>query len=223
MEKVVLKATRRSVVGKQVKALRRAGELPAVLYGYKLEPLAISLNSHDTEMALRYTTASSLVTVEVDGTEYPTLIRERQRDAIKGIMIHLDFQAVSMTEKIRTNVGVQLHGTAPAVKELNAVLVTGLTELEVESFPQDLPERFTVDISSLANIGDGIYVRDLVLPDRVEMISSADEMLVLATLAKEEAVEEEVEKVAEELVEEGAEPDVIEKGKKEDEAGEGDG
>ncbi|NCP16851.1 50S ribosomal protein L25, partial [bacterium] len=99
--------------------------------------------------------------------------------------------------------------------DFNAVLVTSLDELEVECFPQDLPARITVDISSLANVGDGIHVRDIVLSDKVKILEDPDEMIVVATAARaEEVVEVAAEAVAGEVV---TEPEVIEKGKKEEE------
>ncbi|MBM3153057.1 MAG: hypothetical protein FJZ96_12795, partial [Chloroflexi bacterium] len=103
-------------------------------------------------------------------------------------------------------------GVSPAVKDFNAVLVAGLDSLEVECFPQDLPERIKVDISVLAVIGNGVHVRDIVLSDKVTVLDQPDEMIVLATAPKVEAVVEEAVTVAEE-----AEPEVIEKGKKEEE------
>lgn len=215
MEKVVIKAKKRSVTGKQVRALRRTGELPAIIYGYNMKPVNISLNAHDATQVLNRTTASSLVNVELDGKQYPTLVRERQRNPIKDTYVHVDFQVVSMTEKIRANVAVQLSGLSPAVKDFNAILVSGLSELEVEALPQDLPERIVVDISGILKIGDGIHVRDIVVADEVKVLSSPSEMLVQATAPKAEVVEEVVPEVAE--VVEGAEPEVVEKGKKEEE------
>jgi large subunit ribosomal protein L25 len=215
MEKVVIKAAKRSVIGKQVRALRRAGELPAVIYGYNMEPVNISLNAHDATQVLNHTTASSLITIELDGREYPTLVRERQRNPVKDVFVHIDFQVVSMTEKIRAKVAVQLTGLSPAVKDFNAILVTGYSELEVEALPQDLPERIVVDISNVLKIGDGIRVRDLVVADEVKVLSNPNEMLVQATAPKAEVVEEVVPEVVEAV--EGAEPEVVEKGKKEEE------
>jgi large subunit ribosomal protein L25 len=216
MEKVVIKATHRNVTGKQVRALRRAGELPGVVYGHNVAPIAISMNARDASRILYHLTSSSLVTIDLEGKEYPSLVREKQRNYVKGNVIHVDFQVVSLTEKIRANVGIELTGLSPAVKDFNAVLVTGLTELEVEAFPQDLPERVTVDISSMLNIGDGIHVRDIVVSDKVLVLDEPEEMIVLATAAKEE-VEEVVAPEAEVVAEEVAEPEVIEKGKKEEE------
>lgn len=219
MEKVVLKASKRTVTGKQVKALRRAGELPAILYGYNMDPVNISLNAHDATILLNRTTASSLVTIDLDGKEYPTLVREKQRNPVKSTYVHIDFQAVSMTEKIRANVAIQISGLSPAVKDFNAVLVNGLSELEVEALPQDLPQKIVVDISSMLKIGDGIHVRDIVVSDKVKLLDEMNEMIVLATAPKAEVEEVVTPEVA--AVEEGAEPEVVEKGKKEEEPAEG--
>ena len=218
MEKVIIKATQRSITGKQVRALRRAGELPAIIYGYNLDPVNISLNAHEATRVLNHLTASSLVTIDLDGKEYPTLVRERQRNPVKSTYVHIDFQVVSLTEKIRANVSVTLSGLSPAVKDFNAVLVTGLNELECEALPQDLPERITVDIATILKIGDGIHVRDIIVSDKVKILTNPSEMLVLATAPKAE-VEEVVTPVVGEVAE-GTEPEVLEKGKKEEEGAE---
>src|SRR5512134_1335375 len=132
MEKVVLNATKRDVVGKQVKALRREGKLPAVIYGRHTEPININLDAHSAALTLGKLTSSSLVTINVDGAEYPALVREKQRDYIKNRLLHVDFLAVSLTEKIRTNVSVHFVGVSAAVKDYNAVLVHNLEQLEIE-------------------------------------------------------------------------------------------
>src|SRR5512134_613067 len=161
MEKVVLKAEKRDVIGKQVKAMRRAGKLPAVVYGRHTDPISIVLDSHSASLVLGRLTSSSLVTIALDGQEFPALIREKQRDYIKNRLLHVDFLAVSLTENIRASVSVNFVGVSPAVKDYNAVLVTNLQSLEVECLPTDLPERIEVDISTLDRPGDGIRVKDV--------------------------------------------------------------
>jgi large subunit ribosomal protein L25 len=214
MEKAVIHAEKRSVTGKQVRALRREGKLPAVIYGYGIDPLSIVLDARDASRTLAKASSSTLVTIELAGKQYPTLVREKQLDFIRNSLIHVDFMAVSMTEKITANVRVHMEGLAPAVKDFGAILVTGLTELEVECLANDLPERFVVDVSVLAAIGDGVYVRDVTPPANVEILDDPEGMIVVATAAAVEEVEEvEVAPVGEE----GVEPEVIEKGKKEEE------
>lgn len=208
MEKVVISATRRTVTGKKVGALRREGKLPGVIYGHHVEPIAILMDSREATRTLATLTGSSLVTINVDGKEYATLVREKQHDYIKNALIHVDFLAVSLTEKIRAEVTIDLTGIAPAVKDFSAMIVHNISALEVECLPQDLPESFVVDLSSLTKIGDAVYVRDIPAPAKVEILTHPDEIIVVATATKEE--------VEVEAVEGAAEPEVIERGKKEE-------
>lgn len=225
MEKVVLKATKRDVSGKQVNAMRRSGRLPAVIYGRRTEPVKISLDSHDASLALSKIGSSSLITIDVDGKEYPALVRERQRDYIRDRLIHVDFLAVSLTEKIRAQVRIELAGVSSAVKDSDAVLVTGLHSLSVECLPADLPESITVDIGPLAKVGDSIHVRDVSLGDKVQILDDPEDMIVNATYAKIEVEEAPVAAAAEGVVApeaEAVEPELsVERGKKEEEVPEG--
>jgi large subunit ribosomal protein L25 len=218
MDKAVLKAEKRDVTGKQVKALRREGKLPAVIYGRHTEPISILLNTHDASLTLGKITSSSLVTIQLDGKEYPTLVREKQRDYIKNNLLHVDFLAVSLTETIRASVVVNFVGVSGAVKDFNAVLVTNLQSLEVECLPTDLPERIDVDISALERPGDGIRVRDVKVSDKVQILNDPDTMVAVATFAKveEEAVAVPGAEGAAPAAE--AEPELaVERGKKEEE------
>ncbi len=188
MEKVVLKASKRNVTGKQVKALRRAGQLPAVIYGRHVEqPVSISLEAHSAELAFAKLTSSTLVTIDVEGEEYTAIVREKQRNYIKGNITHVDFLALDLNEKIRTKVRLVFVGLSPAVKDYSAVLVHRMEALEVECLPGDLPERITVDVSSLREIGNNIHVREISLPESVAVIDDPDDVVIVATVVKEEA------------------------------------
>ncbi len=210
MEKLVIQATRRSVTGKKVGALRRDGKLPGILYGYQIDSTPILMELREASRVLAHASSSQLITINLDGKEFATLVREKQRDFIKGTLLHVDFQVVSLTEKIRTSVGIELSGTSPAVKDFNGVIVQELDEVEVEALPQDLPDKFVVDISGLTKIGDAVFVRDLNVPSSIEILNEPDEVVVIVTGAAPEISEEEVS-------EEISEPEVIERGKKEEE------
>ena len=214
MEKVVIHATKRTVIGKQVSALRRAAKLPGVIYGHKMDPLPITMELKESTRVLNTTTSSSVITINLDGTEYAALVREKQRDYLKNRFIHVDFQAVSQTEKIRAEVDIVMVGHAPAVKDYNGVVVEGVKTVHVEALPKDLPEKFTVDLSSLAQIGDSITLSNIEIPEGVTILDPMEEMIILITAPAAEEVEE----VATE--EGGDEPEVIEKGKKEEEGDE---
>ena len=215
MSNIVVQAEFREVVGKKVNRLRREGKLPAVIYGNKIDTKVISMDFREASKALTGLSSSSLVEIQLDGKSHTVIVREKQMDFIRDEIIHVDFQEVSLTEKLRASVVVRTEGEAPALEELDSMLVTGLTEIEVEAFPQDLPESFTVDVSGLKNVGDSITVKDIPTLKNVEILSDPDEMLILVTstfIAEEPSEEEE-----EGLIVEGEEPEIIEKGKKEDE------
>ncbi len=213
MEQVVLKAERRTVTGKQVKQLRRAGKLPAVLYGKHIAPVPLTLDYRSAEKALRGLSTSTLVILELEGTRHTAVVRERQKDYIKGTLLHVDFQALSLTEKMRAEVPIELEGEAPAVKAYGGVLVQTLESVEIESLPGDMPERLIVNLGALAEIGDSITVSDLVLPPNVKVLEDPDEAIVVVTAPRSE---EEVE-AASGVAEAEAEPEVIAKGKAEEE------
>jgi len=209
MAKESIKASHRTVTGKQVGALRRQGQLPGVIYGHHMAPTPIQMDLKEASHVLNTITGSSLLTIDLEGKSLSVLVREKQRNYIRNSYTHIDFQAVSLTEKLRTKVTIELTGVSPAVKDFNGYVITNMNELEVECFPQDLPERITVDISSLKKIGDMILVSSVPVSDKVTVLSTADEAIVVVTSNKEEA-EETPAASAEE-------PEVIEKGKKEEE------
>jgi len=221
MEKVVLKASKRNRTGSHVKSLRRDGKLPAVIYGRHTEPVNISLDAHSATLALSKASSSTLVNIELDGKEFPTLVREKQRDYIKNRLIHVDFLAVSLDEKLRANVTLQFKGVSVAVKDYNAVFVHNIEQFHVECLPGDLPEFIEVDISTLMRPGDGIRVKDVVVPDKVHVLDDPDVMVCVAAAPK---VEEEVRPTAEgEAVAAptATEPELsVERGKKEEEGDE---
>ena len=210
MEKVVIKASKRDVLGKKVGQLRREGKMPGVVYGHHIEPIAIVMDAREVTRSMIGLTPSSIVTLDIDGEKHAALIRERQRDYLRNRFIHIDFQAVSTTEKIRTRIEVFLEGNAPAVKNYNGIVLHEKEFNEVEALPAHLPERFVLDISGLENIGDMIRISDMNISDDVTVFDDANDVIVSISGVKEEAEEEETA---------GAdEPEVVEKGKKEEEA-----
>jgi large subunit ribosomal protein L25 len=213
MDKQVIKASLRTVTGKQVGQLRRKGILPGVLYGHNTQPTAISMNLRDASKVLANLTGSSLVDIDVDGKKTSVLVREKQKDYIRGTLLHVDFQAVSLTEKIRTKVGIILQGLSPAVKDFNGMVVTEMNDIEVEALPQNLPERFVLDLTGLKNIGDALHVSDIKVDENVTLMANPEDVVAVITVSGKE--EEEAAVAVEGAVAE--EPEVIERGKKEEE------
>ena len=218
-EKIVLEASKREVIGKQVKHLRNEGKLPAVVYGHGVEPTPIVLNMRETSKALKQAGSSTFITLKVDGDEHAVLVRETQKGIISREYLHADFQVIAMDQLVRAQVKIVILGdNVPAVREFGAMLVTGLDSLDIESLPKDLPEQIEVDASILESIGDNIMIRDLDLPDTLTIYDDLDTMIIVATAPTEIVEEEEEEILEDELGLE--EPEVIEKGSAEDEADE---
>lgn len=219
MEEVVIKANHRQVVGKKVKVLRREGILPAVVYGHNVDSIPISLDMREASRTLDRLSPSALVVVDVDGEQHYTLVRDKQRNPILGSIPHVDFQAVSLDEMVRADLNIKIVGVAPAVETYLGIVVPSLEQVSIECLPKDLPDRIEADISGLIEIGDSLLVKDLLVPDGVEILSDPEEVVVVVIAqAVEEEIEEEVE------IEEDLEPEVIERGKREEEeAGEEEG
>ena len=207
MEKTVMKANRREVIGKQVKALRREGKLPAVIYGHGIESTAITLDAHQTNKVLSSVGTSTLITIDLEGEEYSVLVRDRQHHVLLRHLLHVDFQVLLMTETVRASVSVVLgEEDAPAVESYGAMIITGVESLDIECLPSNLVDRIVVDISGLESIGDSILVRDLPVPDGITIMEDPGTMIVVATAPAAEEVEEPEEELE---LEEGAEPEVI--------------
>ena len=208
-EEVLINAEKRNVTGKQVKALRRQGLLPGVIYGRHIEAFPIQMDAHDASLILDKLTASSLITIDVDGEKFNVLMRDRQRDVIFGDLLHVDFMVVSLTEKLRATVELKLVGEAPVADNPEVVVTQVLNAIEIEALPQDLPEVIEVDISTLETVDDEITVADLDLGEDIAILTDPNETIVSVGYVAQEEVAEEAE--AEEL----AEPKVVERGKKE--------
>jgi large subunit ribosomal protein L25 len=212
MDRMELKASLREIRGKQVSALRRAGRLPAVLYGRGTEPMALELEAQEASRVLARVSASTLLDLQVGAEKHQVLVREIQRHAIRRSIEHVDFLKVAMDVAIKTSVPVELVGEAPAVKTLGGVLVTGVSEIEVEALPADLPSRVTVDLEPLAEIDSRITVSDLFLGKGVRVLTEATAVIARVIYQVEEKLEEVVPVATVE-----AEPEIIGRGKKEEE------
>jgi large subunit ribosomal protein L25 len=214
MEEVVFQANRRDVTGKKVKTLRRDGRLPAVVYGHNIESISISLDMRDAIRTLDSISPSALVVLEIDGDKHHTLVRDKQRNPVRRSIIHVDFQAVSLTETVRADVNINIIGEAPAVEAYLAIVVPSLEQLSIECLPTDLPDKIDVDISELGEIGDSILVGDLIIPDGIEVMNDPEDVVVVVIAQAAEEVEEVEEEEVE--LEEGAEPEVLDRGKREE-------
>jgi len=213
MENIVLNANRRTVTGKHVKALRREGLIPAVMYGTGVDSVSLELPEHETSQALIDVGGSTLIDLVVGDETHQVLLREIQRHVIRRNILHIDFLKVAMDVAIRAVVPVELDGTAPAVRELGGVLVAGLDAVEVEALPGDLPDRIIVDLSVLVDFDTTITVGDLQLGEGVTLITEPDESIAnVIYQSMEEIVEEEEVEVLETL----EEPELVEREREEE-------
>ncbi len=214
MAEYFLKASKREITGKKVKALRRQGIMPAVVYGRDMDPLPVSLDYRDANRILRHLSSTALVTLDVDGSKYTTIVRDKQYDVLLGTILHVDFQSVSMKEKLTTEVSIRLVGEAPVIKNYDSMLISETETLTVEALPQELPDTIELDVSALTDLGDSIYVRDIDLGDKVTILNDPDDVIVVA-ISLSRAEEEKGEDV--DVTDLEAEPEIIQKGKKEEE------
>ncbi|OGW74781.1 MAG: hypothetical protein A2Z72_05095 [Omnitrophica bacterium RBG_13_46_9] len=216
METIVLNAEVREETGKsKVKPLRKKGVIPAVMYRDGKESINLSVDKSDLFDVLHTTAgANVLVTLKIKGDKKKKdricIIKEVQKNPLKEDIIHVDFNEISLTEKIKVKVPVRTRGDAEGVVKDGGVLDLVLWEVEVECLPTDIPGKIEVEISHI-KIGDAVYVKDLKVPEGVRVLSDP-ELTVLTVMMP--AKEELPEAVAPEGIEE---PEVISKGKKEEE------
>jgi large subunit ribosomal protein L25 len=194
---VEIKASRRSVLGKKVKVLRREGQVPANVYGRKLDSLAVQLNNREIEHLLATHSRSQVVAVVVDGEHEPALISAVQRHPTRQHVLHVDFQRISMDQPVTVSVTLAFHGEAPAIRQHEAVIAHNLSEVSVHGLPGLIPSSIDVDVSSLEELDSSIFVRDLKVADGLQIVTDPDELVARAmrptVQAEEPAVEAEAE------------------------------
>lgn len=194
METFVLNAEPREITGRKVSRLRRAGQVPVVLYGHHVSPTLLSVKRGEMEKIYRKAGGSSVVTLKSGSDEKNVLIHQVQLDPVTGTYMHADFYQVRMDEKIKTQVPLVFEGTPPAVRELDGVLVTNLSELEVECLPKDLPHEITVSVDDLATFDDTLTVADITVPSGVAVLADPETNVALVSPPR---TQEEVDEAAE--------------------------
>ena len=199
---LILSAKIRKTLGKKVKTLRKEGRLPAVLYGPKIKSLPLEIEEKSFEKIYKTAGESTLISLEVPEKKkrFHVLIQNVQLDPLTLEPLHVDFFQPSLKEKIEARIPLVFEGESKAVKDLGGTLVKHLTEIEVKALPQDLPPEIKVNIEKLETFDDEILVKDLPIPEKVEVQRKPDE--IVATVSPPEKIEEELEKPIEEKVEE---------------------
>ncbi len=172
MEKIELKAVRRTATGKKVRGLRKAGKVPAVVYGHRVKTESLELEARDMERVHRQAGGNKIVGLKVDdGRAKSVLIYNVQRGAAKGELLHVDFYAVRMDEELKAEVPLHFVGESTAVYKDEGTLVKNMEMVEVECLPTDLPSSFEVDISGLDDFEKTITLADLKMPASVRLVT----------------------------------------------------
>jgi large subunit ribosomal protein L25 len=217
MASAQLAATARTSSGKgAARSMRRAGRVPAVIYGHARQPQALAIDTRELDRLLEHISAeNTVVELTIGGRTSRTLIREIQRHPFRRQVLHVDFQELVAGEKVTVRVPIVLVGSAVGVRVDGGVLDQTLRELEIEVDPANMPNHIDADITNMV-IGDSIHVRDLLLPPGVEPLTDRD--TTVCVCAAPRAVIEEVAAPAAEAVEPAAEPEVIRKAKTDEES-----
>jgi large subunit ribosomal protein L25 len=200
MANTELAAQPRTILGKKVGRLRRQGLVPCNIYGRNQPSLAVQVSERELKRVVRAAGHTGLVAISIDGDGAPrtAVVREIQRYAMTGELRHVAFQQVSLTEKMTVAVPLTLAGHAP-IADLDGVVVQALDRVEVECLPGDIPQHIEVDISGMTDFDSQIHVRDLPLPGNVAMLADPD--LLVASVTRQTAAEEEEAPAAEEAAE----------------------
>jgi len=206
-----LKAKIREKFGKSNRALRHKNIIPAILYGHGIKNIPLEIQKSDFNDIFEAAGQTTLIDLDIaEAQKHKVLIYDIQSDPLNDEIIHADFNQVKMTEKLRTNVPIVTIHEAPAVTDLEGNLILNKDTVEVECLPQDLIHEIEVDISELKTFEDRIFVKDLKIPDKIEILDDSEEVVVLVTPPRSEEelaeLEEKVQEKPDEVEVEGEKP-----------------
>lgn len=199
----------------QLAELRRAQKIPAVVYGGKDKPMTLSVPVKELMEGLKKAGANAIIYLKhAEGTD-TVILKELQRNVVTGAPLHADFKRIDLKVKVIVHVPIFTFGEAPGVKLHGGLLEHVMRQIEVRCLPTEIPKRIEVDVSVMG-VGAAIHVRELVIPPGVEVLTSPEQVVVHVVIVKveEAAVAAPVEGA---VAAPGSEPEVIAKGKKDEE------
>lgn len=198
MKGLTIQASKRNILGKKTRFLRRQGITPAHLFGHGVESLTLECDSTNLWHIIAKAGTTRLISLEIEGDKQPrsVFLREIQRDACTRALIHVDFLQIRMKEKIKAEVPIALVGEAPALKEKGRLLTHGITSLNIECLPDKIPPVVEVDLSLLEEIDQAIFVKDITFSSDITLLTDTEQLVVKVTEARVEKVEEIEEVVA---------------------------
>ncbi len=214
MAQIEMNAEPRTVVGKQVRSLRKDGLLPVVLYGPGVESRALQVGMVEAETIVRDAGTSHLIALKIAGDEQsvPVLVRGLQRNALRRELTHIDLYQVQMTKVIHVEVPIVLIGESPVIARGDGVLLQGMQTVEIECLPGDLIDAIEINLGQLTQIDQQVTIANLQVPETVRILSDADSMVLRVSAVEEGKVEEEMGAAV-------AEPELIRR-RREEEGGE---
>ena len=198
---------------------RRAGQIPAIVYGAYQDPVSIAVNPREILKIVRSSTGyNTIFNLAVEGGETtPVMVVDQQVDPIKGTLLHADFKRIDLTRRIRVAVPVHTSGEAAGVKVQGGLLEVITRSVEIECLPDEIPEGFTVSVSDLM-IGQSKRASDVALAGSIKLVSSPDSVIAHVVALRAEEAPAATEAAATPAAgTAAAEPEVIKKGKKEEE------
>jgi large subunit ribosomal protein L25 len=213
MPEFVVPAESRSETGKNAnRRLRTRGMIPGVLYGTGKEAVQVAVSPREIGAILKSASGeNTLFDLDLGGDRRKVILKEFQREPLRGKLLHADFYEVALDKELQVTVHVELTGTPVGVKVQGGIVDFVTRELEVECLPADIPEKILLDISGL-ELNKHLRVSDLSLGDKVKVLADPDVVIVHVVLPKAEVAAEAV--AAEGATEAAAaEPEVIKKGK----------
>lgn len=184
--KIKLKAEKREILGRKVKSLRKEGKIPANVFGKNIKSESLTVDRKEFETTFKQ--AGETQIIDLEGR--PVLVSNIQVNPLTGDYLHVDFRQVDLKEEIKANVPLVFEGESPAAKQNLGTVVEQLSEIEVEALPTELPEKITVDVSVLAEVGQAIYVKDLKVSSSVKVLADLESIVAKVEAPQEEEVVE---------------------------------
>ncbi|MBL7165871.1 MAG: 50S ribosomal protein L25 [Dehalococcoidales bacterium] len=206
MESIELETTRREMLGKEVRFLRRQGIMPVHLFGHGIESLALQCDATSLQQTLSRAGQTRLINIKIHGENQPrpVVVRGVHREPVRGGLLHVDFFQVSMKELVKIDVPLILVGEAPILKSRDHMIVQELNTLAVECLPASMPGSLDLDVSSLSEPEQVLRVKDIKVDEDVAVQDDAELVVVRVILRQMAEIEEPV--IAEEVVEPEEEP-----------------
>ena len=200
MDKIVITARTRDVFGKKLASSRKSGDLPAIVYGQQKDNEPVFLNAHEFTRIFSQAGQNTIIELKIDQDKSSNvLIQDVERHPVTNDITHADLLRLNMSQSIKTQVPLSFTGEAPAVYQLEGTLLTNIEEVEVETLPAKLPANIEVDISGLDDFEKSIHIKDLEVPEGVEILVDPDELICKVEPPRSQ---EEIDALDEEIVEE---------------------